>query len=455
LTPILPNGPTMTPATPPTAPHSQTAERTTLGALLTDPDRVVEIAPILSPDDFFDPVHRAVYAAIRRLYDEHRAVDYVTVASELNAGGVLENVGGTAFLAELCNSVPTSSHAQFYAEIVKDKAVHRQLLTAAAGIRALGEDESIPAAEALERAEQRLLALSRTSVQNRPQHIAAIGAESFERYAQLQAAEDKASLFGLTTGFRDLDSLLTGLPPGCLVIVAARPSVGKSCFALDLARHAAAAQGKDVAVFSLEMTKQEIMDRVIAGYLGVAAWKLKKGQLTEEEFGRMGTLFDELKRHPLYIDDDPDTTITNLRSKARRQKMEHGLDLLVIDYLQLIEVTDRAAGENRTQQVSHISRSLKNLARELQCPIVALSQLSRAVEQRNPPIPVLSDLRESGGLEQDSDVVLMLYREEVYDEDCGNPGHTDVFVRKNRHGPTGRISLFFDKERMSFRDSPR
>lgn len=239
------------------------------------------------------------------------------------------------------------------------------------------------------------------------------------------------------------------------MIVAARPSMGKSCFALDVARHAAAKQGKNVAVFSLEMTKQEIMDRVIAGFLGIEAWRLKKGQLSPEDFQRMGSLFDQLKQHPLYIADDSDTTISNLHSKARRQQMEHGLDLLIIDYLQLIEVTDRASGENRTQQVSHISRSLKNLARELNCPIIALSQLSRATEQRNPPIPILSDLRESGGIEQDSDMVLMLFREEVYDEDCTRPaGLTDVYVRKNRNGPTGRVTLSFEMEKMSFRDLP-
>ncbi len=249
--------------------------------------------------------------------------------------------------------------------------------------------------------------------------------------------------------------MLTGLPPGALVVVAARPSVGKSSFALDIARTAAIKQGKNVAVFSLEMTKQEIMDRTVAGYLGVDAWRLKKGGLSQEDFGRMGVLFDELKKHPLYLDDDPDTTISNIRSKARRQQMEHGLDLLIIDYLQLIETTDRASGENRTQQVSHISRNLKNLARELGCPIIALSQLSRSTEQRNPPIPILSDLRDSGSIEQDADIVLMLYREDMHTEDCANPGETDVYVRKNRNGPVGRATLFFDAAKMSFRDIAR
>lgn len=436
-------------------PHSLEAERTTLGALLLDPERMVEVSPAVEAKDFYDPTHRAIYEAIQRLHEERKPIDFVTVAEALRGNKKIEDIGGSAFLAQLATNVPTSAHAVQYATIVRDKAMHRQLLNVGSAISELARDESLTALETLERAEQHLLSIARHSKDSKPQHIADIGAESYERYAQLQAAEDKTALFGLTTGFRDLDLMLTGLPPGCLVTVAARPSVGKSSLALDIARHAAAKQGKHVAVFSLEMSKQDVMDRIIAGYLGVEAWRLKKGQLTPADFDRIGLLFDQLKNHPLYIDDDPDTTIGNLRSKARRQQMEHGLDLLVIDYLQLIEVTDRASGENRTQQVSHISRSLKNLARELGAPVIAISQLSRSTEQRNPPIPILSDLRDSGGIEQDSDIVLMLYREDMYNEDSASPGETDVYVRKNRNGATGRISLFFDKAKMSFRDLDR
>jgi len=436
-------------------PHSIEAERTTLGALLLDPEKIVDIAPKLRPEDFYDPTHRIIYKAIHRLYEDRKPIDFVTVANELKDVKEVEAIGGSAFLADLCANVPTSSHAEQYAEIIRDKALHRRLAEAAASIGDLAKDEMVPAMEVLEKAEQKLLAISRHSTENKPQHIAEIGDESYGRYARLYAAEDKTALFGLRTGFTDLDHMLTGLQPGALVIVAARPSMGKTSLALDIARNVAANQSKNVAVFSLEMTKQELMDRIIAGLLGVETWKLKKGELTEDDFRRMGKLFDGLREHPLYIDDDSDTTIANLRSKARRHQMERGLDLLIIDYLQLIEVTDRAAGENRTQQVSHISRSLKNLARELSAPIIALSQLSRAAEQRSPPIPVLSDLRESGSIEQDADAVLMLYREDAYNEDCDAPGVTDVYVRKNRSGPTGRVSLFFDKERMSFRDWKR
>jgi replicative DNA helicase len=434
-------------------PHSVEAERTVLGALLLDPECVVHVLPTVAPHDFFDPTHRKIFEAISRLYEDRKPIDFVTVAEALRGDEAVQAIGGSAFLAALASDVPTSAHAGQYAAIVRDKAMHRQLLDAGSIITDLGRNEKLSAEEALERAEQKLLAISRhVGREHKPEHIGDIGTASYERYTRLHDAEDKAALFGLTTGFRELDHMLTGLAPGSFMIVAARPSMGKTSFALDVARHAAAKQGKNVAVLSLEMSKEELMDRTIAGYLGVNAWRLKKGELSQNDFDRMGVLFDELKKHPLYIDDDPDTTISNIRSKARRQQMEHGLDLLVVDYLQLIETTDRASGENRTQEVSHISRSLKNLARELAVPIIAVAQLSRSPEQRNPPIPILSDLRDSGSIEQDADIVLMLYRQSYYNEDCDKPNETDVYVRKNRNGPTGRVSLHFDMEKMSFRD---
>ncbi|HQR05653.1 MAG TPA: replicative DNA helicase [Gemmatales bacterium] len=431
-------------------PHNSDAEQSLLGALFIDPERLLDVITLVTADDFYDPIHRRIYATLCTLHESHRKIDFVTVADALRGDPALEAIGGSAYLATLSNSVPTSSHATEYAGIIRDKALHRKLLNVGERIQALGKDEGVSGEDALGMAENLLLQTSRHSSVDKPQHIAEVGAESYERYTHVFNAKDKTALFGLTTGFQRLDDMLTGLPAGHLMIVAARPSMGKSAFALDIARHVASSQQMNVAIFSLEMSKQEIMDRVIAGYLGVQTWKLKKGELTQQDFERMGTLFDQLKKHPIYIDDDADTTLQNLRSKARRLQMEHGLDLLIIDYLQLIEVTDKAAGENRTQQVSHISRQLKNLARELQAPIIALSQLSRTVEQRSPPIPVLSDLRESGSIEQDADSVLMLYRQSMYDEDCDNPTLTDVYLRKNRHGPTGRIELQFNAAKMSF-----
>jgi replicative DNA helicase len=431
-------------------PHSTEAERMTLGALLIEPDRYFEVATTLTPADFHDSVHRDVYAAIVQLHENGQPVDFVTVSEALREHAGLQAVGGSAYLAELGANVPTTSNAFRYAEIIRDASLKRRLADAGKAIADLALDAGTQSQEALEKAEQKILALSRQTTQSKPQHIADIGAEAYDYYAAIQQATDKEALLGLRTGFRDIDSLLTGLQPGHLVIVAARPSMGKTSLALDVARHVADVQRKNVAIFSLEMSKKELMDRVVAGYLGVDAWKVKKGELTEADFERVGQLMDGLREHPLYIDDDGDTTLVNLRSKARRQQLEYGLDLLVIDYLQLIEVTDRASGENRTQQVSHISRSLKNLARELNCPIIALSQLSRSVEQRSPPIPILSDLRESGSIEQDADSVLMLYRKAAYEEDCDQPSLTDVYVRKNRHGPTGRVELSFEAARMSF-----
>lgn len=441
---------TTPPATAP--PHRSDAERHLIASVLIDPSKFIEIASELRPEDFHDPVYRTIFTSMCHLQELRRPIDFVTVSDQLSSDPSIERLGGTAFLAQLCSALPTASHASAYAAIIREKALQRKLLEVGHRMVALATDDRLPALEALEQAEQKLLSLSRHSTENKPQHIAEIGQESYARYAELHEATDKTALFGLRTGFTQLDLLLTGLPPGHLMIVAARPSMGKTSFALDIARHVAGLQRKQVAVFSLEMTKQELMDRVIAGLLGIETWKLKKGQLTASDFTALGKIFDGLKNHPLYIDDDPDTTIANLRSKARRQHLEHGLDLLIIDYLQLIEVTDRASGENRTQQVSHISRSLKNLARELGCPIIALSQLSRSVEQRNPPIPILSDLRESGSIEQDADSVLMLYRQGAHNEDCDDPLGTDIYVRKNRNGPTGRIELHFDAARMCFTD---
>lgn len=426
------------------------AELTLLGAALTDPDRLLDVLSIVTSDDFSDPVCRSIFDVLRRLSEERQAIDVVTVANELQADARFQAAGGSAFLAELCANTPTAAHAVRYAEIVKDHALRRQVHDLAGRLSTLASDDSVSGPELLERAEQKLLSLSRHVTQAKPEHIADVAAENYERYARLYESEGKRELAGLQTGFSKLDAMLTGLLPGQLVILAARPSMGKTSLALDIARNVAGEQKKSVAIFSLEMTKQEIMDRVIAGLLGIETWRLKKGELTPEDFERMGQIFDGLKEHPIYIDDDADTTIANLRSKARRQQMERGLDLLIIDYLQLIEVTDRAAGENRTQQVSHISRSLKTLARELGCPILALSQLSRSVEQRHPAIPILSDLRESGSIEQDADIVLMMYREDAYNEESEHPGETDLYVRKNRSGPTGRVGLQFLKEKMSF-----
>ena len=432
-------------------PHSIEAEQATLGAMLIDADRVVDVIAKIRGDDFHDPVHRAIFEAIVDLSEERKPVDFLTVTEKLKGHANLQAAGGGAYLAELSMRVPTSANALEYAEIIRDKAVHRRIASAGRAISTLACDDELNTAEVMERAEQEILAISCQAGSSDPQHISDVCSEAYDDYVRLHEASDPQESAALRTGFADLDSLVDGLEPGALMVIAARPSMGKTAMALGIAREVSEKQGKTVAIFSLEMTKRQLHDRIVASVLGSDTWKLKKGRLTDEEFRKLDPLFDRLQKHPLYLDDDPNTTIANLRSKARRQKLKHGLDLLVIDYLQLIEVTDRAARDNRTQQVTVISRSLKNLARELGCPIIALSQLSRLVEQRSPPIPILSDLRDSGSIEQDADIVLMLYREEAYNEDCQHPGVTDVYVRKNRNGATGKAELFFDSQRMLFR----
>ena len=435
-----------------TEPHSLEAERTTLGALLLDPEKMIEVAPLLTRHDFYDRTHAAIYGAIEDLYDERTPIDFVTVSNALSGNESVQKAGGSAFLAQLCESVPTSSFAAQYARILKEKALKRRIIAAAESLIKKARDESISGEALVEAAESELLGVSRQRTDHKPRHIAEIAHECYERYAQLYEADEDSPLFGISTGFRKLDHWLMGLQAGDFVVIAARPSMGKTALALDIARHVAAEQGKRVGFFSLEMSRHQIMDRIIGGYLGVETWKLRKGNITEKEFDQIGTLIDRLKEYMIYLDDDPLTSLANLRSKARRHQLETGLDLLIIDYLQLIEVADRNAGRNRTEQVTQISRGLKNLARELQCPVIVLSQLSRACEQRNPPIPVLSDLRESGAIEQDADGVLMLYRPGYYNPDFENPELTDVYVRKNRNGPTGTVELRFDMARMCFHE---
>ncbi len=433
-----------------TQPHSVEAERTTIGALLLDSQRIIDVAPILTPNDFYDPIYASIYEAIERLYDEQSPIDFVTVSDALKSNQKLQQIGGSAFLAELTAEVPTSSHAERYAEIIREKSLRRQLHKAATKIADFAKTDESTSPELLEFAEQQILGLSRQTSQTKPRSLSGLAPERYDHYTTLHDADDPTAHYGITTGFAGLDNLLTGLQPGHFMILAARPSMGKTALALNIARNVAADETKSVTIFSLEMTKAELADRLFANMLGVDPWRLRRGDLTDQQFKEMGTKFDQLKDHQVFIDDDSDTTLTNLRSKARRQQIEQGIDLLIIDYLQLIQVTDRNSSENQTTRITHISNSLKQLARELDCPIIVLSQLSRACEQRTDKRPILSDLRDSGSIEQDADSVLMMYRESYYFEDCNNPETTDIYLRKNRHGPTGHVELQFNQERLQF-----
>ncbi len=433
-------------------PHSVDAERTVLGALLLDPDAIIKVSDLLTSEDFYDPTYRLVFGAIEQLHREHEPIDFVTVAGKLSDSKKIQEVGGSAFLAELATSVPTSSHVYQYGQIVKTKSVHRRIIEAGQKITALGYEVEKPVGELLDTVEKTVFAISNTFIKEKFVHIREILDARYEVFADMHESPDDGAIKGVATGFRALDQKLSGLHPSDLIILAARPSMGKTSLALNIAMHAAVKSHKTVGVFSLEMSKEQLVDRLFASMLGVDSWKLQRGKLDDSDFQNMGPIMDELNKANLFIDDSVASSLPELRAKARRLQMEHGLDLLIIDYLQLMSTGNNSYAGNRVQEISEISRALKQIGRELHVPIVALSQLSRAVESRPGNIPALSDLRDSGSIEQDADVVLMMYREDYYEEDSDRPGMTDIYIRKHRNGPTGRIELHFKKEQMRFYD---
>ena len=433
-------------------PHASDAERTVLGALLLDPEAIVKVSDLLVPEDFYDPTYRLVYAAISQLYSEHEPIDFVTVSTKLSDNKRVQDVGGSAFLADLAMGVPTSSHIYQYAQIVKTKSVHRRIIDAGQKIVGLGYEVEKPIAELLDQVERTIFDVTNTFMKDKFVHIRSVLDARYEKFAELHEAKDDGFVKGVPTGFAALDLKLSGLQPSDLVIVAARPSMGKTSLALNIAQNAAIRFHKTVGIFSLEMSKEQLVDRLFASMLGVDSWKLQRGKLDDSDFQNMGPIMDELNKANIFIDDSVASSMPELRAKARRLQMEYGLDLLIIDYLQLMSTGNSSYAGNRVQEISEISRSLKQIGRELHVPIVALSQLSRAVETRPGNIPQLSDLRDSGSIEQDADVVLMMYREDYYEEDSDRPGMTDIYIRKHRNGPTGRIELLFKKEQMRFYD---
>lgn len=441
-----------TPASLTAQPHSTEAERTVIGALLLDPDAIIKVSDFLKGEDFYDPIYRDIYVAIMELYSGHEPVDFVTVTAKLADNKKLQDIGGSAFLAQLTSEVPTSSHIYQYGQIVKTKAVHRKIIAAGQKIAGLGFIEDRPVPEILDEVEKTVFEISNTFLKDKFVHIKKVLDERYERFAELHESGDDSASKGVPTGFSGLDAKLSGFQPSDLIILAARPSMGKTALALNIAQNAAIKSGKSIGIFSLEMSKEQLVDRLFASMLGVDSWKLQKGKLEDTDFQNMGPIMDELNKANIFIDDSVASSIPELRAKARRLQMEHGLDMLIIDYLQLMSTGNHSYAGNRTQEISEISRSLKQLGRELHIPIVALSQLSRAVESRPGNIPALSDLRESGSIEQDADVVMMMYREDYYEEDSDRPGLTDVFIRKHRNGPIGRVELMFKKDHLRFYD---
>ena len=431
-------------------PHNLQAERTVLGAILLDPEAIYRVASQLSSNDFYDPVYRSVYAACKALMEQGKPVDFVTVGQQLTDDAKIQSIGGTAFLAELPADIPTASHIDQHASIVRDMAVRRSLIAAGQNIARIGYEQEA-ADKGMEEAQQALLEVATAKVAEQPEAIALVAERRYDQIAQIQQTGNPDVLRRVTSGFANIDYYFNGFAPGSLTVIAARPAMGKTAFATNVALNAARQNGKRVLFFSLEMSKDELADRITAAGLGVSTWKLEKGDVTDEQITSLGEVIDGLQDFQFYIDDDHDTTLSNLRSKAIAHKLQHGLDLLVVDYLQLVEVPREARHrENRVQEISMISRGLKQLARQLDVPVIALSQLNRAVESAPQAIPHLSHLRESGSIEQDAHNVLMLWREGYYNEECEHPNLVTVFIRKNRQGPDGAAELVFDRELMTF-----
>lgn len=430
-------------------PQNLEAEASLLGAILIDADALVKIADSITASDFYDQRHLRIYQAIVQLYERRSPIDVLTLADQLKTNDTLELVGGASYLTELTNFVPTASHVEQYAAIVAQKALRRRLIVASEKIVELGYDESKALKELVEEAESQLFQVSQKHVKQSIVSIEAILAESFDRLDDLH--KDKNKIRGVPTGFRDMDDILAGLQRSDLFILAARPSMGKTAFSLNLAHNVATLAKQPVLIFSLEMSKEQLVDRLLSMESGVDAWALRTGNLTDADFEKIGHAMGTLSEAPIFIDDTPGITVSDLRTKARREAHQHELGLIIVDYLQLMSGGSKFGGDNRVQEISEISRGLKGIARELNVPLIALSQLSRSVENRNPQIPQLADLRESGSIEQDADVVAFIYREEYYNPDTDRKAITDILIKKHRNGPTGGVELFFDKEKQKFR----
>jgi len=433
-----------------TQPNNIEAEMSLLGAILIDADSLVKIADLVNEDDFYDPKHKRIFSAIINLYNDHDAIDVLTLSDTLRNNGNLEMIGGSSYLTELTNYVPTASHIDQYAEIVIQKALRRRLIHASKEMAELGYDETKKLNELVEEAEARLFDVSKQHVKQDIISLEDVLAASFDRLDELH--KDKGKIRGVPTGYKDLDNVLAGFQPSDLVILAARPSMGKTALALNFAHNIAIQSAQPVLIFSLEMSKEQLVDRLLSMESGVDAWALRTGNLNDSDFEKIGHAMGTLSEAQIYIDDSPGITISDLRTKARREAHKRPLGLIIVDYLQLMSGGSRFGGDgNRVQEISEISRGLKGVARELNVPILALSQLSRSVESRHPQIPQLADLRESGSIEQDADVVAFIYREEYYNPDTERKKITDIFIKKHRNGPTGGVELYFDNEKQRFR----
>jgi replicative DNA helicase len=428
-------------------PQNLDAEKSLLGAVLIDEETLADISEHVTAKDFYEKRHSIIFGAMMRLYEKHRPVDLLTLTEELKRKKELEAIDGSAYLTELTNYVPTAAHAEAYAELVAQKAVRRRLIKASGDISELGYDEETTTQELLEKAEQELFSVSDQSLKQDLVSIESILTESFDRMEELH--RNKGQLRGVQTGYRDLDAMTAGLQRSDLIILAARPAMGKTTLVTNLAYNVATIAKQPVLFFSLEMSKEQLVDRMLADASGVNAWNIRTGNLSDDDFSKLSEAMGEMAEAQIFIDDTPGLSVLEMRTKARRAAHEQPLGLIIVDYLQLMQGSGRDNG-NRVQEVSEISRGLKLIARELNVPVIALSQLSRSVESRSPQIPQLADLRESGSIEQDADIVMFIYREEYYNPETEREHITDLIISKHRNGPTGKVELYFNPERLRF-----
>lgn len=429
------------------APYNEDAEKGLLGSILIDDEVIYKIMDKVDVEDFYIPKNKIIFEAIQDLYKSQEGIDTLTLTSRLKKMKKLKSIGGAAYISEIVEYVPISTHAEDYADLIKDASVRRRMIKYSADLNKSSYDEQKQLEDLINEAEKGIFSISQRNIKADFIHVSDLLEQAYEKAAQL--AENKDEVRGIKSGFSGLDSILGGFQNSDLIILAARPSVGKSALLLDFARHSAVNEGRKVGVFSLEMSNLQIMDRLLSMQVGVGLWDLRMGNLNEDVLVRLSDAMGVLSDADIYIDDTPGLHINEVRTKCRRLKMERGLDLVVIDYLQLMTGSNK---ESRVQEVSEISRYLKLLAKEIDIPVIAAAQLSRAIEQRGGDRrPQLSDLRESGSIEQDADIVMFLQREEIFNPDTERKGIGDLLVAKHRNGPTGNVELFFVREQARYR----
>ncbi|WP_316572291.1 replicative DNA helicase [Neobacillus sp. YIM B06451] len=428
-------------------PQNIEAEQAVLGAIFLEPASLTLATEILIPEDFYRAAHQKIFNTMLKLNDEGKAVDLVTVTEELAAAKLLEDIGGVSYMSELAGSVPTAANIEYYAKIVEEKSLLRRLIRTATTIAQDGYSREDEVELLLSEAEKSIMEVAQRKNAGAFHNIKDVLVRTYDNIEMMH--NRKGDITGIATGFRELDRMTAGFQRNDLIIVGARPSVGKTAFALNIAQNVAVKTGENVAIFSLEMGAEQLVMRMLCAEGNIDAQRLRTGSLTDEDWGKLTMAMGSLSRAGIFIDDTPGVRVGDIRSKCRRLKQEHGLGMIMIDYLQLILGSGRS-GENRQQEVSEISRSLKQLARELEVPVIALSQLSRGVEQRQDKRPMMSDIRESGSIEQDADIVAFLYRDDYYDKESENKNIIEIIIAKQRNGPTGTVQLAFVKEYNKF-----